>query len=429
MFKKSLSILLILSIIMICPLTAFAMTATSSDAMRIPVSTSSNAVPFMDDYMESDAFDSLNAPILMSSGDGLVYGTDYVYRARYRNSKNVLKYVNAVRSGGFYKFVSPGSDYWPDLVYAQVYKSGLPSSSGTYGLTATILQGNLDFGDYVTSGFCEIYEAAENVTESSFKNENLSYSNTGESYVIKGNVKSTRYSIRANIGLILKKGVNPTFDISDLSFDFYFKNNEGVPVSGNTGYDSADAVADNTAQQVEQGDTIIELIKNTIQTISSQLTAFWNQLAGEFTNLYNKMSSQHSEQLQADRDNTDDIIASEESNTTNIINNNNANTDKLANGYDSSKLNESGNSLNNKLQEYESAESGINDTASGWLNDFTMPDFDNLVNTGGILSACIWLGSFWQTIFTDMGSFNIPVTLSFTLIFVLMLIGYHRFRR
>ncbi|MCD7994819.1 MAG: hypothetical protein LUK37_24785, partial [Clostridia bacterium] len=188
-------------------------------------------------------------------------------------------------------------------------------------------------------------------------------------------------------------------------------------------------IADNTAQQVEQGDTIIELIKNTIQTISAQLTAFWNQLAGEFTNLFNKMNQQHTEQLEADRTNTEDMIAAEESNTTNIINNNNANTDKLANGYDSSKLDESGNNLNNKLQEYESAESGINDTASGWLNDFSMPDFDNLVNTGGILSACIWLGSFWQTLFTDMGSFNIPVTLSFTLIFVLMLIGYHRFRR
>ena len=52
-------------------------------------------------------------------------------------------------------------------------------------------------------------------------------------------------------------------------------------------------IANNTAQQVEQGDTIIELIKNTIQTISSQLTAFWNQLAGEFTNYLTKMNQQH----------------------------------------------------------------------------------------------------------------------------------------
>ena len=188
-------------------------------------------------------------------------------------------------------------------------------------------------------------------------------------------------------------------------------------------------MAEGINQQVEQSNTIIGLIKNTIQTISSQLTAFWNQLAGEFTNLYNKMNAQHAEQLEADRSNTEDIIDAEQANTTNIINNNNQNTEKITNGYDSSALDESNNNLNNKLQEYESAESGITDTAGGWISDFTMPDFDNLINTGGILSACIWLGGFWQSLFTNMGSFNIPVTLSFVLIFVLMLVGYHRFRR
>lgn len=40
------------------------------------------------------------------------------------------------------------------------------------------------------------------------------------------------------------------------------------------------------------------------------------------------MTQQHSEQLQADRDNTDDMIAAGQS-TTDIINNNNANMDKV----------------------------------------------------------------------------------------------------
>jgi len=265
--------------------------------------------------MESDAFDDLNAPMLLSSGDGLVYGTDYVYRVRYRNSAGTLKWVNAVYTGGFYRFSPPASGYYPDLLYAQVYKSGLPKTSATYGVTATFLQGNIDFGEYVTSGFCEVFESAQNVTESNFATTGLSYTNTGESYVVKGNVKLTRTSIRVNIGLALKKGVNTTFDISDLSFDFYFKNNADIPVSGNTGYDSSDVVADNTAQMVEKQDTIIDQIVNVTQTISSQLTAFWNQLAGEFTNLYNKMNTQHTEQLEADRTNTDNIIAADDANT------------------------------------------------------------------------------------------------------------------
>ena len=293
------------------PFSSWANTASRSDAVRIASSSS----VMKDEYMESDAFDDLNAPILMSSGDGLVYGTDYVYRVRYRNSVGTLKWVNAVYTGGFYRFSPPASGYYPDLLYAQVYKSGLPKTSATYGVTATFLQGNIDFGEYVTSGFCEVYESAQNVTESNFATTGLSYTNTGESYVVKGNVKLTRTSIRVNIGLALKKGVNTTFDISDLSFDFYFKNNADIPVSGNTGYDSSDVVADNTAQMVEKQDTIIDQIVNVTQTISSQLTAFWNQLAGEFTNLYNKMNTQHTEQLEADRTNTDDIITADDANT------------------------------------------------------------------------------------------------------------------
>ena len=294
------------------PFSSWADTASRSDAVRVA---SSSSAMMKDEYMESDAFDDLNAPMLLSSGDGLVYGTDYVYRVRYRNSAGTLKWVNAVYTGGFYRFSPPASGYYPDLLYAQVYKSGLPKTSATYGVTATFLQGNIDFGEYVTSGFCEVYESAQNVTESAFATTGLSYTNIGESYVVKGNVKLTRTSIRVNIGLALKKGVNTTFDISDLSFDFYFKNNADIPVSGNTGYDSADAVADNTSQLVEKQDTIIDQIVNVTKTISSQLTAFWNQLAGEFTNLYNKMNTQHAEQLEADRTNTDDIITADDANT------------------------------------------------------------------------------------------------------------------
>ena len=184
------------------PFSSWADTASRSDAVRVA---SSSSAMMKDEYMESDAFDDLNAPMLLSSGDGLVYGTDYVYRVRYRNSAGTLKWVNAVYTGGFYRFSPPASGYYPDLLYAQVYKSGLPKTSATYGVTATFLQGNIDFGEYVTSGFCEVYESAQNVTESAFATTGLSYTNTGESYVVKGNVKLTRTSIRVNIGLALKK--------------------------------------------------------------------------------------------------------------------------------------------------------------------------------------------------------------------------------
>lgn len=433
MFKKSLSILLILSIIMICPLTVFARTATSSDAMRVPVATSSNAL-LSQDYMESDDFDTLEAPVLMSSGDDSVVNTVNLTSVQmclsYYDMTGVIRYKEVWLDKNGYASMSLPSDYASPIWFGFVLHKGALPPAGKYKMS-------VHFGSNTNI----VYQSSSiwfGVRRNNVSQQESNYYVDG--YYSSGDFRlSTDLSIGAstsqlNISNFLAYdspappyGGYVSINFTRLSSDAPVQG--GSPDSGNVDQDINQSISNNTAQQVEQGDTIIELIKNTIQTISSQLTAFWNQLAGEFTNLYAKMTQQHSEQLQADRDNTDDIIAAEESNTTNIINNNNANTDKLANGYDSSKLNESGNSLNDKLQEYESAESGINDTASGWLNDFTMPDFDNLVNTGGILSACIWLGSFWQTIFTDMGSFNIPVTLSFTLIFVLMLIGYHRFRR
>lgn len=91
---------------------------------------------------------------------------------------------------------------------------------------------------------------------------------------------------------------------------------QGTDYSSSTNV--AEDTANNTAQLVEKQDTIIDQIMNVTQTISSQLTAFWNQLAGEFTNLYNKMNQQHAEQLEADRMNTDNIIAADDANTNKV---------------------------------------------------------------------------------------------------------------
>ena len=82
--------------------------------------------------------------------------------------------------------------------------------------------------------------------------------------------------------------------------------------------DNTATIAENSNRQVEQGDSIIELIKNTIQTISSQLESFWNQLAGEFTNLYNKMNQQHAEKMQSEQD-TRETISSEAEKSRNFI--------------------------------------------------------------------------------------------------------------
>lgn len=282
------------------PFSSLANTASSSDALR--VASSSDALS--QDYMESDDFDTLDVPMLMSSGDEeLIYGTDYVVRARFTNGK-ISKYIDAQYVNGFYKMVCP-SGYYPASLYVQVYRSALPQNVGTYGMTATINQGNTDFGNWVTSGFLETVEKAQNVAVTSY-NTSASYTNTGISYMVEGNIRVTRYTQRVNIGLYIKKGLS-TIDTGSFSFTLSFKQNDG-PLAGDSNYESSNEIADNTAQMVEKQDTIIDQIVNVTQTISSQLTAFWNQLAGEFTNLYNKMNEQHQESLgkvdeQIDNDN------------------------------------------------------------------------------------------------------------------------------
>ena len=198
------------------------------------------------------------------------------------------------------------------------------------------------------------------------------------------------------------------------------------PPSYTTSDDINQNIADNTGQMVEKQDTIIDQIMDVTETISNQLTAFWNQLAGEFTNLYNKMNQQHADQIQADRNNTEDLIAAEESNTTNIINNNNTNTDKLAYGYDSSAQDQKNDQLGNKLNEYDSAESEIFDSVSGNISDFNMDDYK--IEDSSLLAGIVWVSDFMQQLFVFMGLFNLPVTISLVLIFVVIMIGYYRIR-
>lgn len=81
---------------------------------------------------------------------------------------------------------------------------------------------------------------------------------------------------------------------------------------------SMGAVADATNALVDKQDSIIDQIVDTTQTISNQLFSFWNQLAGEFTNLYNKMNNQHAEKLQSDQD-TRDTITEESEKSRNFI--------------------------------------------------------------------------------------------------------------
>ncbi len=101
---------LFLSVVSAFP--SFAMVATPSDAMA-PVATSSNALPSQD-YMESDDFDTLDVPVLMSSGDDVTNTVDITkcfleidYYDMSGVRHRVTKYFN---SDGYASLAKP-SDY------------------------------------------------------------------------------------------------------------------------------------------------------------------------------------------------------------------------------------------------------------------------------------------------------------------------------
>ena len=427
MIKKVLSTILSLSIIALCPLTAFAMVATPSDAMKVPVATSSNALPSQD-YMETDDFDTLDV-MPLSDGDNYTSTVDLSkvqYFYRYKDSAGQLRTETGYLTSEGYFSVPLLADYSStEYCLFSLDKSVIPNP-GKYSVS-------VHFGSN-TGGFT--YDGFQVEYIQSFKSANTKYTQLDVNAVQSSGDYSYDTTLQIDSSVTRLTFISKFKPPAPLPYGGYFSvsftrlNNASdvgfSPPSYTTSDDINQNIADNTGQMVEKQDTIIDQIMNVTEKISNQLAAFWNQLAGEFTNLYNKMNQQHADQIQADRNNTEDLIAAEESNTTNIINNNNANTDKLAYGYDNSAQDQKNDELGSKLDEYDSAESEIFDSVSGNISDFNMDDYK--IEDSSLLAGIVWVSDFMQQLFVSMGLFNLPVTISLVLIFVVIMIGYYRIR-
>ena len=427
MIKKVLSTFLSLSIIALCPLTTFAMVATpsvatSSDVMGIPVATSSYALPSQD-YMETDDFDTLDVPMLYSSGEQFSDNTVadfsqvHLILRYYDMSLREREHSVAFNSSGHASLSMP-SDYASSIgLFFRLNKGALPPS-GKYEMFFGYWSdtGGYDYADVQVhivrhlqnSVGQDSYVSVPFVAGSGDFNFNTVIDFTSVSYI---QVNSLTKGLIPPCGGNISIGFRPTSSAPVVS---------GPDISNDQMQSN---ISDGIQQQVEQGDTIIELIKNTIQTISAQLTAFWNQLAGEFTNLFNKMNQQHTEQLEADRTNTEDMIAAEESNTTNIINNNNTNTDKLANGYDNSGMNSDNDRLNGSLTEYDQAEDNLMKDVNEGIGNI---DFD--FNFDSTLSVISTVSDFLQGIYERSGGFQVVINVCLILSLASCAVGLYRLK-
>ena len=435
--KKGIALLLATLLSLVCTPPSFAAVATPS------VASASNALP-MEQYMEVDLFDDVELYSTLNSITNTVdYGSVGYALAYYDMSNNYLwSPTYTVQSNGYFSISSPSDYSHADMFEFRLYPGALPSS-GKYRL-------QVDFGSN-TGGFTYRYVdiwSRKNYTNADYVQDASSpvdlQQSSGDFYF------STTIDVNSGLSYIAIRCYLP----SDMIFPYggYVKFNfQRLSSSAETDVDTAgsgmsdasqdtaqntEQIANNTQTIADNQAEIMDTIREQVQYITLQLEAFWNQLAGEFTNLFNKMTDQLNELMGGIDDQTEELkgslsdVESEIDNSATEINNTiNQSTNTITNGWDSSGLQQSGNELNDSLTQYDDVESGIHDTASDWLGDYTLPNFDQLLGAPGVIAACTWLGTFMQTVFVNMGSFNVPGTLSLVLIFVLILVGYYRIRR
>ena len=100
--------------------------------------------------------------------------------------------------------------------------------------------------------------------------------------------------------------------------------------------------------------------------------------------------------------------------------------DEIVNGYDNTGITQENEKLEQSINQYDEVESGIFEDAEGFIGDFEYPSVDSLPL--GIIKALAFVGSFLQGIFICMGDFSVIITFSLTMIFVMVVVGYHRIR-
>ena len=318
---------------------SFAFSATASNALT---ATSSNALP-MEEYLQFDEFDILERPALLMSSDDVVNTVDLSkcrLQLGYYDMSGVLKFKNVNFNSSGYASMSLPSDFASSRYIGFVIMSDALPPAGKYNMSC-------HFGSN-TGGFtysrCYVNSRKQvGNADTQLSGKDVSFSqSSGDVYV--------NTTIDINSGL---ESVGVLMYLTDLVLPYggylsvqFTKLSPGASTDVGTAggsYTPEDAASDTALNTSKMADTLEEIA----QTISNQLEALWNQmfnlmhvpqLANDDKNT-GLITGAIEEQVEADRQNTEDIIAAEESNTTTIINNNNENTEKITNGYDNSALN------------------------------------------------------------------------------------------
>lgn len=305
------------------PFSSLASTASSSNAMRVPRASWSNASKAWDDF--KDSFDRINDVDSVSSDDVAMFASNSIsYNGlAYRSDGGTWSFTTTV--GGVVDLPSLGGDVYYTGFYLQLGKPDLPSY-GKYNFSFSlfdVLQNVRSAGvDNVSADYFILADEQKNVSASFVNSDPVTVNKSSNAWTAYGTLsisgKTSVVGYRMNFYNDVKLR-SIKFKLLDVSVTYSGSNSTVLATSpSSNNQDSIGAVADAANALVDKQDTIIDQIVDTTQTISNQLYSFWNQLAGEFTNLYNKMNQQHAEKLQSDQD-TRDTITEESEKSRNFI--------------------------------------------------------------------------------------------------------------
>ena len=321
-------------------------------------------------------------------------------------------------NSNYYQFswpvLSNGRKY--NAIHVQVLKKDLPSP-GVYGVKSVISPYNLGLDVSSVSIQAHAYKSGVKLKVNASSG---SYSN----YTATGNIE-IGYSTSLVVVVYSLKTAYDAIDVQvsktdpcSFTFDKQTGNTVVSPDVANGSSNSGDVTASNTSQIAQNTASMNDTLKEIVQTISKQLEALWNQM-------YNYI---HLEDMANADKNADKIVDALQNGLTVEIENDDRNTETITNGYDKGSIDKSNSDLNDSLSGYESAESAASDDAMGYIRDFEYPDLESELGKTHASDCIGIIADLMQQFFVAMGALSLTVTVSFTLIFVTMLLVYHRFR-
>ena len=182
---------------------------------------------------------------------------------------------------------------------------------------------------------------------------------------------------------------------------------------------SAGQIANNT-------EAINGTLKELIQHISNQLAALWDQMYNFMhVPLVNNDNARTQRIIDRLDEGFDINVETIDRNFHDLMANDDKNTNTVVNGFDNSKFNSANNQLQASIDVYDKTETDIFDSVKGDITGFQIPDFTSNVQ---VLAAVGFSSNYLQRLFNAIGLFNLPVTVSLVMIFVLMVLGYYRVR-